>query len=392
MRPMDHLPLPRRATRHCSHIPSSDIRRVGVTRLSSFIRANRGTIIAQWLSRAADRCAERTVSPTELKGRMLSLLDSLANAVERPNARTSAAPDPPQLRALTRSRKTCDARPLTTEYRLLRQVVMDLFTKHGGVPVAAHATLEPLTVLDDVIDSAIDADLDHHISERERVRETFIAMLGHDLREPLQVTLFAAGALARSTDPAAAQAAARIIANGQRMDRMIRDLLDFAQSRLGGGLPMVPVPLDARRLIEQRLQHLEQAHPTRAIHLVEAQGDFRVLWDHDRMEQVLSNLMSNALTHGHDPVNVHIADRGNRIVIDVTNAGEIACEDLPRLFDPFQSPGRRTSNNGLGLGLFIVQQIVRAHGGVVEASSSNGSTSITVSLPREAPTEAGACT
>jgi signal transduction histidine kinase len=132
-------------------------------------------------------------------------------------------------------------------------------------------------------------------------------------------------------------------------------------------------------------------HPDRDVRCAveRATGDFDVNWDNDRIAQVVANLVGNALAHGQDPVTIQMADKGDEISIEVSNRGEIPGDVLPRLFDPFvETP--TTGRHGLGLGLYIVQQIAQAHGGTVQGESSNGMTTIKVTLPRGAQSRSNA--
>jgi phosphoserine phosphatase RsbU/P len=180
----------------------------------------------------------------------------------------------------------------------------------------------------------------------------------------------------------------RIAASAERMARMIDDLLDFTRSRLGGGFPISPRRIDLRELCAQVIEELELAYPERTIEF-EAEGDAWGNWDPDRIAQVISNLIGNALTHSPDSatVGVRLADEQDRVVLTTNNAGPpIPAEVVAHLFEPGRrGPPRhgRAASSGLGLGLYIVQQIVLAHGGKIDVQSdaANGTT-FTVTLPR----------
>ncbi|HEV3485615.1 MAG TPA: HAMP domain-containing sensor histidine kinase [Vicinamibacterales bacterium] len=227
----------------------------------------------------------------------------------------------------------------------------------------------------------------------------FIGMLGHDLREPLNAIATAARILwlrGEDLDPQVLSTAARIGASAERMERMIQDLLDFARGRLGGGLPIVVTPVDARGLITRTVSEIAQAHPERQIACVacEASGDFEVRWDGDRVAQAISNLVSNAVTHGSDPIVVDAAPEGGQITITIRNRGDIPEELLPTLFAPFNTSTERRHQTGavhrdrrrgsLGLGLYIVREIANAHGGSIDAESGSGHTAFRLRLPRHA--------
>src|SRR5262249_4749014 len=297
--------------------------------------------------------------------------------------------DLPEQHALLRFHEGYDLRQVVAEYRLLRQVIADLYTDRGDLSVASRPKMKPLTVMHAAVDRAISEAVDQYAVERDRVRDRFIAILGHDLRDPLNTILFTANAQlanADDLDGGSTKAAARTRTAAERMDRMIRDLLDFARGRLGGGFTVVPTRLDARPLISHAVHEIAHAHPDRAVQWSAgpATANFDVDWDSDRIAQVVANLVGNALTHGHDPVTVEMRDEGDQISIEVRNRGEIPNDVLPRLFDPFVSDASNTADHGLGLGLFIVQQIAHAHGGNVRGDSSNGTTTMKVMLPRRA--------
>jgi signal transduction histidine kinase len=165
------------------------------------------------------------------------------------------------------------------------------------------------------------------------------------------------------------------------MARMIDDLLDFARSRLGGEFPIHRRRIDLRQICEQTVEELEFAY-TRQVKL-EVYGDPWGDWDPDRMAQVISNLVGNAVQHSEGDVEVTLRGEKDFVVLGTHNRGTpIPREVLPHVFEP----GRRGTDRsgGLGLGLFIVQQIVLAHGGSIEVSSSESDgTTFTVALPRK---------
>ncbi|NVJ08990.1 HAMP domain-containing histidine kinase [Myxococcus sp. AM001] len=233
------------------------------------------------------------------------------------------------------------------------------------------------------------------LTEEAEFRERFIGILGHDLRNPLNAIALSARAMAQRTLPAAQQqqCAQRIEASAARMGAMISDILDLTRARLAGGIPLhlgtVCLAIVCRMVVEE----LSAAHPGRHITL-DVEGASEGFWDADRMAQVLSNLVGNALEHGAEdaPVRLKCIAVDGEQVLEVHNTGApIPSQHLENLFDPFRqvgtAPGRghRRGAGGLGLGLFIVKQIVQAHGGAVCVSSSEaGGTTFTVKMPRDA--------
>jgi signal transduction histidine kinase len=213
-------------------------------------------------------------------------------------------------------------------------------------------------------------------TETLRLNEIFTAALGHDLRNPLNAILTAAEVL-RHTAPneTVTEMAARMLSSGRRMSRMIADMLDLARARVGGGLSVKRAASDLASVVDHVVQEHRDTDPEGEVEVVLA-GDLAGEWDADRLLQLASNLVGNALQHGErsEPVRVE-ADGTDAAVVTlcVTNVGRLPDELVPRLFDPFQGRQRDAGREGgLGLGLYIVQQIVHAHGGTIEVDPGHG--------------------
>jgi signal transduction histidine kinase len=226
-------------------------------------------------------------------------------------------------------------------------------------------------------------------TEALRFNEMFAAVLGHDLRNPLSAILSAAQLLeARSSDEAVRRTASRMLSSGRRMSRLIEDMLDLARARLAGGITVKREAGDLAVVIQRVVQEQQMSFPDRPIEMTLA-GDAAGEWDTDRFAQVASNLIGNALKHGEPggPVRVSLdATAPSTVVFIVANPGAIAPDVLPHVFDPFRR-GRRESggSEGLGLGLYIAQQIVRAHQGQVEVEIGHPpATMFRVTVPRRA--------
>lgn len=218
------------------------------------------------------------------------------------------------------------------------------------------------------------------------LREEFIAVLGHDLRNPLSaVSACAELVRVKSTDPLLLNVSSRIAANVRRMTRLIEDATDFARGRLGGGMQLdLQLVEDLDASLGSVVAELRDAHPARHIEC----GIYitrPVRCDRGRLQQVASNLLANAVVHG--PSTGAIVFRahtpGDELVMEVWNDGDpIPPDSLGRIFEPFSRATRELKREGLGLGLFICAQIVRAHQGRLEVfSTRDAGTQFTAHVP-----------
>jgi len=225
-------------------------------------------------------------------------------------------------------------------------------------------------------------------TETLHLSEMLVAMLSHDLRSPLNAVLTSAMLIQRrSSEEPVQQVAQRILTSTRRMARMIEDMLDLARARLAGGIPLRRAPADLAPLLERTVSEISAAFPQATV-TVSQRGDLTGEWDTERLAQVASNLVGNALQHGEAGQPVQVAADGTHpreVTLTVTNAGTIPADLLPQLFDPFRGAQRQGRAEGLGLGLYIVQQIVLAHqGSVAVESGEHQRTRFTVKVPRKA--------
>ncbi len=222
----------------------------------------------------------------------------------------------------------------------------------------------------------------------QEFQERFLAILGHDLRNPLASIDMGAGILRqRATDPADIRVIDRMRASSLRMSRMIEQILDLTRSRLGGGLQINPQPFDLRDAIEHIADELRTANPSRTIEV--STPSLSGTWDRDRLEQVFSNLVGNALGYGDPikPVSVRAYADGGFVVVEVHNEGNPIPRELQTvIFDPFrrgERDSRMPKTAGLGLGLYISNEVVVAHGGRIDIQSGvSEGTTFQIRLPR----------
>jgi PAS domain S-box-containing protein len=217
----------------------------------------------------------------------------------------------------------------------------------------------------------------------EEARERFIAILGHDLRTPLAAIVTGFELLERAELKGSfGRAVERIGRSATRMEAMIEDVLDFARGRFGSGIPIRREPCHLGRITTDQVEEMRSAFPDRDIRL-EVTGDLDGDLDASRIEQLLSNLVGNAIHHGADPITVSARDDGDDLLLSVHNGGApIPAALQARLFEPFLE-GTPGTAGGLGLGLYIASEIVRAHGGSIAVSSAEGQgTRFDIRLPR----------
>ncbi|MBZ4329529.1 response regulator [Corallococcus sp. AS-1-12] len=242
------------------------------------------------------------------------------------------------------------------------------------------------------------------LAERRRVEEELqrateleqqlVGIVGHDIRTPLSAILATAhGQLSRELLPEAQRKAfERVARGGERIQRIVDQLLDFTRARVGGGIPVVPGAGDLNELCRKLADELRAARPERSILCDFARDSLPGVWDLDRLAQVVANLLDNALKYSppDTPVRLRTYEQGaDTVHLEVQNAGApIPAHVLPTLFQPFRrgdGPGQRES---LGLGLYIARSIVEAHGGTLRVESTpDAGTIFSMCLPRQALVE-----
>jgi PAS domain S-box-containing protein len=248
-----------------------------------------------------------------------------------------------------------------------------------------------------VVDISDQKRAEEHLRQTAEFRERFMSIVSHDLRNPLNAVLLSANALLRSDDldERHVKSVRRIVTSAERMRRMISDLLDFARGRLGGGIPISARLVDLGMLCREVVEELEAGRPGREV-VLKAEGNLQGEWDADRLSQLLINLGKNALDYSPEATRVRftLQDEGETLRLEVHNEGTpIPPERLASIFEPFrrfvEDEGHSPASSGLGLGLYIVEQIVRAHGGTLSVrSTAEEGTIFTVRLPRH-PVGAG---
>ena len=219
-----------------------------------------------------------------------------------------------------------------------------------------------------------------------------MGIVSHDLRAPLSIISMTAHSLQKPDVPPqrTRSAALRVKRAAERMARMVAELLDFTRIAAGGGLPVERRPIDLRDPIKEAVDDINVSHPQR-VHLVLPDHPVDGSWDADRIEQVVTNLVSNAFQYGapDTAVQVQLRDEGEQAVVSVNNRGPIIrAADLPTLFDPFKKGHSGVRTGGLGLGLHIVYEVVKAHDGTIDVTSNaEDGTTFTARFPKQPSSE-----
>jgi signal transduction histidine kinase len=224
------------------------------------------------------------------------------------------------------------------------------------------------------------------LRQEAQLRERLMAIVGHDLRSPLTIVGLAAERLRLEADAKHAEEVRRIVKSSARMRRMIDDLLDFTRAHQGGGIPISRSECDLGSVCRQIADETDTSAGAGTVQLT-ANGDTRGSWDPDRILQAVQNLVGNAVTYRepHTPIELDVDGSGDRVLLRIVNRSPpIPPELLQHIFEPFKRAAQDGGRSGsLGLGLYIVQTIVLAHGGTITCTSDAATgTAFTVQLPR----------
>jgi signal transduction histidine kinase len=257
----------------------------------------------------------------------------------------------------------------------------------SATPVRGDGVRGAVVVFMDVTESR---KLEEELRRAVQFRERMMGIVSHDLRSPLAtISIAAQSMLKHAAAPDWVRSSAlRVRRSVDRMTRMVADLLDFTRVAATGGLPVERQPVDLRGPVQEAIDEIAVSHPG-VVRLVLPDHAVNGTWDPDRIAQVVTNLVTNALQYGSREagVDVQVRDEGAEAVLSVTNQGPvIGAADLPILFDPFQKGPAGAHSGGLGLGLHIVYEVVKAHGGkIAVTSNAEEGTTFTARLPKKRP-------
>jgi signal transduction histidine kinase len=378
-------------------------------RLPDFILTNIEPILAEWESFARDIWPpSAAVDPAELRDHAEQILRASVSDMEcaqtsgeraekskgahRPGAQSRELNVASVQHGVGRVASGFKLKELVAEYRALRASVISLW--RASRPDPDRRDLDDLTRFNESIDQSLAKAVNSFTDRVDRSRQLFLAVLGHDLRNPLNAMTMTSAVLERETagNPEAAGLVAQMAASADAMSRMITDLLDFTGTGLGAGMPITRVATHLNLVCGNVVDEIHAANPGCKV-TVTAKGDLSGTWDPSRLRQLISNLLGNAVQHGSDECDVTLTLRGERdaVFLSVHNNGEpIPPESLSTIFDPLvraRSPEseKRRRPGSIGLGLYIAREVVTAHGGTIDVTSSaEAGTTFTVNLPRHA--------
>lgn len=361
--------------------------------LASFIDTERAAIVAEWESFARTLMpAARDLPAAALRDHADEILSAIVHDMrsrqtdaeqseKAKGQRDGHLEEVGQIHAELRIRYKFKLGQMVAEYRALRASILRLWGDRG-------TDAEGLVRFNESIDEALTEAVDRFTLTTERYRDQTLGILGHDLRGPLSAIVTGATLLIEQETRAGNSVSipTRMLSSANRMSRMIDDLLDLTRTRFGDLIPVVPAPMDLYPVCQQVVAELEGRRPPGSLRLVRS-GDLHGEWDADRLAQVLSNLVRNAIEHGSTdlPIDVVAAEKSEGIALTVHNGGApIPREIIESIFEPMvrHTQGAQT-RQGLGLGLYIARQIALAHGGSLEVTSTAAlGTTFELRLPR----------
>ncbi len=382
--------------------------------LAKFILANIEPILAEWEAFAASLAPGATMTKRALRDDAGAILRATARDMEADQSLAQqtdkskgegGADSTASDQLDTASAQHAEERvgsgfnimEVVSEYRALRASVLRLWRK--SVAQFDLDDLDDITRFNEAIDQSLVEAIGRYTERVNRSRLLFLAILGHDLRSPLNSIRMGAQLVAHENeDQRSGEMLAMIDRQSEVMATLVTDMIDFTSTWLGSAMPLNREPVDLQILCREVIDGFHVTHPQRTLHF-NAQGDLIGHWDAARLQQIVSNLLGNALQYGatDKPVELSAVSEGALVMLSVHNEGSpIPPEVLPTLFNPLvryetaESALRRVAGS-IGLGLYIVREIVNAKGGTIEVTSTaEEGTTVTVRIPRQPAMEGGA--
>ena len=371
-------------------------------RLSEFLKTHSEQILRAWDEFAATVShSGKDLDQKALRDDAGQILQAIAKDLEQPQTdaqqlaksrgegeRIDAGDTAAEIHADTRIVAGFAIDAMITEYRAMRASVLRLWAEASDN--ASHKDdLRELTRFNEAIDQAISESVARYTEQTKRSTDLFIGILGHDIRNPLGTIYMQAEVLVR-TGQLSAKAAEPIVNSAKRINSVIELVVDFSRAQTDGVMPVARSPGNLAEQFSKVVEETLVRHPDAHLRL-EADGNFEGNWDEGRMGQLLSNLLGNAVAYGArgQPITIRMAGTADAVTFSVHNFGQpVSAEDRERIFEPMARgevvEGEKRNPDGLGLGLFICREIVRAHKGQLWLKSEAvAGTSFFVTLPRQ---------
>jgi signal transduction histidine kinase len=375
--------------------------------LHAFIENNLDAILVDWVTFARQlQPPAGDLDEAALLDHGRQILAEIAEDMQKPQndrerqhkseGNSTTAPDGPHVpsrsHARQRKRQGFNIEELVAEYRALRATVLRLWSK--STTEAHSSDLESVTRFNEAVDQAIAESLQAFMGELDKSRDLFLGVLGHDLRGPLS-TISNIATFELLANKKESRQASVILRCVTQMKGLLDDLVEYARHRQSSSLSVSPAALNLGNFTREALDNIASIRDGHVISF-DAQGDLSGEWDGQRLQQALSNLVLNALKYGspNSPVHVTLDGRSDdEVEIAVQNSGEpIPKTALASLFDPFvraRAPDEGPQNSwesgaSVGLGLYVVNEITKAHGGTIEVTSNEAFTRFSLRLPRRA--------
>jgi signal transduction histidine kinase len=372
-------------------------------RLAQFIRDNRERILLEWETFARGMPIGGSMDVAALRDHAAQMLEVIAKDLEEPQSsdeqdtKARGLSDADRRSTLTAAQEHGAGRAdsgfsvgqMVAEFRALRASVTRLWLADDREK--ALTDVKDLIRFNEAIDQAIAESITRYSGAIGQSKERFLAILGHDLRTPLGAIITATKFMLETGElhEPHLSLVTRVANSSGRMHQMIEDLLDFTRTRFGDTIPIVRVAVDLRKIVTDAAGEMSTMYPDASVQ-VETSGDLRGEWDGDRLAQVFTNLLGNAVQHGAPEAPIRVIARGTarEVKVSIHNEGPyIPKEQLRHLFEAMQQSGRGGARDKqhLGLGLYIVEKIVTAHGGSIDVKSSRDEgTTFTICLPKAA--------
>jgi len=374
-------------------------------RLSDFIRANPGLIISEWEAFARSLVSESsTMTPLALRNHIQQILafitadmDSSQTGPEQIKKSHGGGPkdasekdgySAAEIHAALRLAGGFHMDQMVSEYRAPRASIIKLWNVEH--PEMDNTDVLDLTRFNEAIDQTLTESISYYTKKLAYSKDMFLGIMGHDLRNPLAAILGSAqltmkiGTLSERQEMLVSQ----IIESASHANEIVAHLLDLTRARFGSGLPIIKAPMDFGFVSRQMVAEMQSAYHEREF-VLEISGDMKGEWDKPRIGQVFSNLLGNAVKYSFKgtPIVVTVKGDTGNVILTVQNQGNpIPPEKLEKIFDALMRgvpEGGPTAPLSLGLGLYITKEIVTAHGGTIDVTSSeeNGTT-FTARFPR----------